>query len=139
MGQYKFSFNWNVFSGLYYIIPILQRFLTGILITGGNASFASGIIAVLVFLTAIIIVIVKKPFIYKYQNYRSIITNIYSILILGIYIGLSIYGPSRGESLFTYAPYGIVVILSINILTGLVFIIVSFYNNIKNGNIKKKN
>ena len=59
-------------------------------------SFASGIICVLTSIGCIIVVAVKKPFIAQSENYRSIITNIYSILILGLYIGISAHGPSSG-------------------------------------------
>lgn len=41
MGEYKNNFNWNVFSGCYYLIPIAQRFLVGFLLSAANVSFAS--------------------------------------------------------------------------------------------------
>lgn len=63
MGEYKEDFNWNVFSGLYYLIPITQRFLVGVILTAANMSFASGIISVVLLVTCIIIVIVKRPFV----------------------------------------------------------------------------
>ena len=48
---------------------------------------------------------------------------------------MSIYGPSSGPSIFTYAPFAIIGIVVINILTGFIFIIIWFYKNIKNNKI----
>lgn len=60
MGEYKESFNWNAFSGLYHLIPIAQRLLVGIILTAANMSFASGIVSVLLLVACMVIVIIKK-------------------------------------------------------------------------------
>jgi hypothetical protein len=57
--------------------------------------------------------------------------NIYSILILSLYIVLSISGPSSGITIFTYFPYIIYGVVVLNIITGIVFIIVHFIINFK--------
>lgn len=45
-------------------------------------------------------------------------------MILGVYIAISAYGPSEGESVFTYFPYIIMGVLFLNLLTGVGFTIV---------------
>ena len=60
------------------------------------------------------------------------LVNGYGILILGLYIVLSANGPSKGQSFFTYFPYIIILVVVINILTGLVFVIVHFKIRIVN-------
>ena len=126
MGEYKENFNWNVFSGLYYLIPIAQRFFVGILLTAASMSYISGIVAVSLLIICIVVVAVKKPFVDNSENARSIVTNIYGIMILSLYIGLSIKGPSHGESIFTYFPYGVIGIVGANVLTGLGFTVFRF-------------
>ena len=51
---------------MYYLVPIVQRFAVGALITAGNMSFASGIIAVIIILGVCILIGIKKPFIDSY-------------------------------------------------------------------------
>ena len=92
MGEFKDKFNWSAFSGNYYIIPIVQRLLIGSIITAANMSFASAIVAIVILLTSIIILAVKKPFVQGYENYRSILTNVFSILVLSMYTAYSIGG-----------------------------------------------
>lgn len=66
MGEFKTCFNWNAFSGKYYLIPITQRFLIGITITAGSMSYVSAIISNCFLILSIIIILVKKPFVEKY-------------------------------------------------------------------------
>ena len=63
MGEYKEKFNWTAFSGNYYLFPIVQRLLIGVIITAVNMSFASAIISITILFTSIIILAVKKPFV----------------------------------------------------------------------------
>lgn len=137
MGEFKERFNWNFFSGNYYLIPIGQRFLIGIILTAGNMSYISAIIAICCLLASITLIIAKKPFVQNYENYRSILTNIYSIAILSIYIAYRVNGPSKGESIFMYFPYIIIVILTLNILTAIIFVVISFVNKSKFKKIDK--
>lgn len=132
IGEYKSCFNWNKFSEKYYLYPTFQRFAIGILLTAGNSSYVSAILAILIIFGGIFIVAWKKPFVHSFENRRSILVNLYAVLILGLYTSISINGPSTGESVFTYFPYIIVGIVVINIFTGLSFIILHFVLNCKN-------
>ena len=92
-------------------------------------SFASAIIAILTIIGGIVVVAIKKPFVHEFENRRSIIVNVYGILILVLYTSMSIYGPSTGVSVFTYFPYIILGVVIVNILTGFGFIIAHFVLN----------
>ena len=131
MGEYKSFFDWNVFSRIYYVIPIFEQFCIGIILVIGSVSFAAGILSVLVLLSSIVIVIVKKPFADKANNVRSILHKTLSILILTMYTVLSIHGPSRGQGILTYIPYVIVILLILNMILGSLFILRQFFMNKK--------
>ena len=96
MGEYKWNFNWNRFCELYYLVPLGQRFLIGFLLGAINMTFAAGIICSLLMVSSIVVVAVKKPFIEKYHNARSIATSAMGVLLLGVYITLGVSGPSKG-------------------------------------------
>ena len=89
-------------------------------------SFGSGLASVIVITGCAIAVAIKRPFINNYDNIRSIAHSLISIVILALYTAVSINGSSRGQSSFTYIPYGVVSCIVVNILVGLVFIIKKF-------------
>lgn len=62
-GEFKTEFNWNKFSQLYYLIPILLRLVIGVTMGVGNMHFLSGIIVLILLLVDITIVSVQKPYI----------------------------------------------------------------------------
>lgn len=62
IGEYKTAFNWNVFSRIYYIIPIFERVAIGTVLVIGSGSFAAGIISILILIVSASVVGVKKPF-----------------------------------------------------------------------------
>ena len=126
MGEYKTMFNWNVLSEKYYLIPIGQRIIVGLLLSTINFSFASGIVSIIVIISYIIITAYKKPFVKKYHNYRSIVHCSIAIIILGLYVLLSITGPSKKQGPLTYIPYVVIILVVLNILIGLVFIVKGF-------------
>lgn len=96
VGEYKSFFNWNKFSSLYYLFPICERFIVGLLLAAGNVSFASAIASAVVILSCAIIVGVERPYVRTYDNARSITHSAISVAILVLYIVLSTTGPSKG-------------------------------------------
>ena len=126
MGEYKSNFNWNTFAGNYYILPTAQRVLIGIILTAANMTYLSAALSIAILLTSILIIAIKKPFVSRSENIRSILTNVYSILVLSVYMGYSIRGPSLGESIYMYSPWVVVGILVVNVATGAGFIVAEF-------------
>ena len=126
VGQFKAEFNSNNFSKLYYLIPILSKFVIGTIIGLGNSHYLSGIISILILLADIIIVALLKPYIDKHHNIRSLIHNSISSLILIFYIVLSASGPSKSQGPLTYFPYIILAFIIMNVSVGAAFIIYQF-------------
>ena len=137
MGEFKELFNWNNFSQMYYLAPIGQRFLVGLVLGAGNISFAAGIVSAAVILAQLIIVAKKKPYCEEYHNIRSIFTSVFGLLILAIYVALSANGPSMKASIYTYFPYAIIGIVVLNILMSLGFIILEFVRKGKRNSKEK--
>lgn len=59
-------------------------------------------------------------------------------MVLSLYITLSIKGSSHGESIFTYIPYVVIGVVSVNILTGLGFIIMRLIRSFQACSSEKK-
>lgn len=95
LGEYRDMFNWNVMSEKYYLVPISQRIVVGLLLSALNFSFASGIISILIMVGCVILLGIKRPFVQNYHNYRSISHLSIAILILILYLVLSINSPSK--------------------------------------------
>lgn len=85
LGEYREKFNWNKFSSRYYIFPIAQRVIVGVLMVSLNKIIASSIVSTFVFVGVIIVVGYRRPFITLLQNIRSILFNAYNIVILILY------------------------------------------------------
>ena len=62
-GEFKKFFHPDKFSQLYYLIPICERIIIGVILGACRDPYTSGIIIILILASTLCVIAIKKPFI----------------------------------------------------------------------------
>ena len=127
-GEFKTSFHPDRFCQLYYLVPVIERIVIGLLLGACRDPLVAGILTIAILIASLILIAVKRPYIKNKDNSRALANYVVNVIVIVIYVAFQ-YTNQLQSSI--YLPYAIIVLLLFMTLTSLGFLIMKIVFKIR--------